>query len=51
MMADANTDLVTIPPLSEWDVDPEVGNQVYQLLKDCKQDFKTLRDYYSQESK
>ena len=26
-----------LPPLEEWDIDWEVGNQVYQLLKGFKQ--------------
>ena len=26
-----------LPPLEEWDIDLEVGSQVYQLLKSFKQ--------------
>ena len=29
-----------LPPIEEWDIDPEVCSQVYQLLKG----FKQLRD-------
>ena len=37
MMEDAATGSVTVPPLLEWDVDPDVSNPVYQLLKDYEQ--------------
>ena len=39
-MAAMATKLDVIPPLEEWDINLEVGSQVYQLLKG----FKQLRD-------
>ena len=31
------TQLDVLPPLEEWDINLEVGSQVYQLLKGFKQ--------------
>ena len=36
-MAAMATKLDVLPPLEEWDINPEVGSQVYQLLKGFKQ--------------
>ena len=36
-MAVMATKLDVIPPLEEWDINLEVSNQVYQLLKGFKQ--------------
>ena len=36
------TKFEVLPPLEEWDINLEVGSQVYQLLKG----FKQLRDVY-----
>ena len=39
-MAAMATKFDVLPPLEEWDINLEVGSQVYQLLKG----FKQLRD-------
>ena len=39
-MAAMATKFDVLPPLEDWDINLEVGSQVYQLLKD----FKQLRD-------
>ena len=39
-MAVMRTKFDVLPPLEEWDINLEVGSQVYQLLKG----FKQLRD-------
>ena len=39
-MAAVTTKFDVLPPLEEWDINLEVGSQVYQLLKG----FKQLRD-------
>ena len=36
-MAVVTTKLDVLPPLEEWDINLEVGSQVYQLLKGFKQ--------------
>ena len=36
-MAVVTTQFDVLPPLEEWDLNLEVGSQVYQLLKDFKQ--------------
>ena len=36
-MAVMATKLDVLPPLEEWDINLEVSNQVYQLLKGFKQ--------------
>ena len=36
-MAVMATKFDVLPPLEEWDINLEVGNQVYQLLKGFKQ--------------
>ena len=36
-MAAVTTKLDVLPPLEEWDINLEVGSQVYQLLKGFKQ--------------
>ena len=35
-MAGMPTQFEVIPPLEEWHINPEVGSQVYQLLKGFK---------------
>ena len=44
-MAVMATKFDVLPPLEEWDINLEVGSQVYQLLKG----FKQLRDKLSSE--
>ena len=41
-MVAMTTKFEVLPPLEEWDINLEVGSQVYQLLKG----FKQLRDMY-----
>ena len=36
-MAAMATKLDVLPPLEEWDINLQVGSQVYQLLKDFEQ--------------
>ena len=36
-MADIATKSQVLPPLEEWDVDPEVSSLVYYPPKGCKQ--------------
>ena len=36
-MAVVTTKFDALPPLEEWDINLEVGSQVYQLLKGFKQ--------------
>ena len=43
-MADTATDSVPIPPLTEWDVDPEVSNQFISYLKTVSNYWKQIYD-------
>ena len=36
-MAAMATEFDVLPPLEEWDINLEVGSQIYQLLKGLKQ--------------
>ena len=41
-MAGMPTQFEVLPPLEEWHINPEVGSQVYQLLKGFKQFWKAI---------